>query len=349
MFIARLLFVTSILLVVGEVVTRLFITSPAGTIPDAEIGWVYKPHTKIFHTHEGWAVNEINSLGFNDRELIVAQDKREVLVLGDSYTEALQVPQSENFTSLAEIEVPCVDVINAGRSGLSPVQYDVLSKRFFKAVPISQVIAVLNVSDMQDILNSDAELARGPTGDIIDIKLHERKLTGLRQALDVVFSNSALANYLKNRIRASLQSKGKGKAGSVGAESDQKDAAEKLNEVLGFIFNKINKKAPLGIIFVPSLEYLPKGEVRQKIESASFERILEGIAKTQGIPYLSSREYLAQSYKENVRPPVGFPNSNMVGGHLNEFGHRSVKAALVQLIGKGCHSTHMLSTNLPQQ
>ncbi|MES9941057.1 MAG: hypothetical protein ABW105_06335 [Candidatus Thiodiazotropha sp. 6PLUC1] len=309
---------------------------------DPEIGWIYKPYSKIFHTREGWAVNETNSMGFNDREIVVSHDKKEVLVLGDSFTEALQVKQANNFTSLVEQTIPCVDVINAGRSGLSPVQYDTVSKRFFKAAPISQVIVVLNYSDMHDILSTNATIIRDQDGEIIDIELHERQITRLRQALDTIFSNSALASYLKDRVRMGMRRKTKVNTDNVkiGAE---KDEIAKLKEILNFMFTRINKRAPLGVVYIPSLKYMPNREIRHDSQSALFERIIKEITEMNNIPYRSTMKQMELSYKENSRPPVGFSNNNIAYGHLNEHGHESVKSVLVQLIGKKCSSALMLS------
>jgi hypothetical protein len=346
--ITRLIFIVGTLYVGGELVTRAFIALPAQSMPDPEIGWIYKPHARLFHTSEGWAVNQFNSMGFNDRELADSKEEKwEILVLGDSFTEAPQVPQSENFTSLVEAANPSIDVINAGRSGLSPIQYDILSKRFFEATLVSQVVVVLNSTDMEDIVLNNAEIIRDSSGVITEIKLNEKKFSWLRQALDIVLSNSALANYLKDRIRASLTAKRSTYRNSMHPSLKENEA--KVRAILGFIFTKINNKAPLSVVYIPDLEFLPYGETRHKPKSAIFERIIEEVVDFHDIPYLSVEEYMKQSYKKYFRPPVGFKNNHILYGHLNKIGHENVKNAIMQVISTDHQSTLQVSSVLHYQ
>lgn len=113
----------------GEVFVRAFISSPLSTQADEELGWVYRPNAIVFQTKEGWATPRMNSLGYNDDEIPVTGVARRVLVVGDSYTEALQVDRADNFCSLAEKHMPETLLFNAGRSGLSPVHYPVVARR----------------------------------------------------------------------------------------------------------------------------------------------------------------------------------------------------------------------------
>ncbi len=114
------------LLLTGEALTRAVLSNPVATQPDPDFGWTYTPHAEIFHTKEGWAVNRLNSMGFNDQEPGSKLAQTQVIVVGDSVTEALQVGQADNFTTLVEHQLPCLDVFNAGRSGLSPVYYSMV-------------------------------------------------------------------------------------------------------------------------------------------------------------------------------------------------------------------------------
>lgn len=342
----RYAFVVGALLVTAELLTRYLITSPADSMPDPEIGWVYKPHAHILFTDEGWAVNKTNAMGFNDRELSISREKMAILVLGDSFTEALQVPQNSNFTSLVEDACPRLDVINAGRSGLSPIQYSILSKRFFDAAsihqaPIHQAIVVLNATDMKDIANNNAEIVRNAAGEITDIKLKEKGLSWSRRALDVVFSNSALANHLKNRIRAGLRENRNSETRNSAVANIATE--EKIHEILDFVFSKINANVPLSVVYIPELKYLPNGQIQNVPKSDAFEKIISDVAGTHGIPFLSAQKFMEASYKVYHRPPVGFPNSDIMRGHLNELGHQSVKNTLLRLINANCRSPLIVS------
>lgn len=96
---------------------------------DPDIGWVHKPNARMNWTGSGeYSVDvQINSLGLRDYDR--AYDRPagifRILVLGDSFTEAIQVPLEQTFPARLE---QClagrtgykVEVINAGVSGYGP-------------------------------------------------------------------------------------------------------------------------------------------------------------------------------------------------------------------------------------
>jgi hypothetical protein len=94
---------------------------------DPLLGMSLRPGMSGWYTKEGLAWVEINSQGFRDRERSVQKppDTLRVAVLGDSFTEALQVPLEDTFASTAERELAgCpgmggrrVEVLNFGVSG----------------------------------------------------------------------------------------------------------------------------------------------------------------------------------------------------------------------------------------
>lgn len=332
-FFVRFSLTITILMSCGEIFTRLFIATPANSVPDREIGWIYKPGMEILHTSEGWAVNKINSMGFNDYEISDRHSKNHILVMGDSYTEALQVPKEENFVSLAESEANCIDFINAGRSGLSPIHFDALSERFLSAVQVNQIIIVLNVTDLRDLKKTKSEIIRDGSGLIVDISLREKELSEFRIALNTVLSNSALANYLKDRIKASIKTP----ASQLKNKPDTFKGDEKfVREILEYVFRKLKAKAPLAVVYLPDLEYLPNSEIKQVSESAYFEYIVRDLSYQNGISFSTAVEYMTQSYKTHNRPPVGFANKNMLTGHLNRYGHSAMKKTLMEVVNLKC-------------
>lgn len=97
--------------------------------PDAHVGWV---HTRNKHTtyqpctdlsREFRTDVRINALGLRDVDRSYGRPPgvRRILVLGDSFTEALQVEREESFAALLERRLGAqgerVEVINAGVSG----------------------------------------------------------------------------------------------------------------------------------------------------------------------------------------------------------------------------------------
>ncbi len=112
-------------LVIAEAALRLFGVSPELLYrPDPWIGWGHYADNRFRFTTEGQTVDvAINSKGLRDIEHAYEKPpgKSRILVLGDSFMEALQVPLEQAFSRALERELRevgrDVNVINAGTSG----------------------------------------------------------------------------------------------------------------------------------------------------------------------------------------------------------------------------------------
>ena len=100
--------------------------------PHPELGWSHVPNKEGYYTVEGNPIYvKINSKGLRDREY--NYEKRQgtfrILVLGDSFTEAFQVPLEESFPKLLEDRLNKTgghfEVINAGFGGVG-TDYELL-------------------------------------------------------------------------------------------------------------------------------------------------------------------------------------------------------------------------------
>ena len=331
----RWLVVITITLICGEVVVMCFIGYNAGAISDSDLGWVNRPNSMVFYTKEGWATNKFNSMGFNDRDIPSEEYDNHILVLGDSFTEALELPQKINFTSIIESKLPCLDVINAGRSGLSPVQYPIVFERFSKVSPINSVVMVLTGSDAKDILTSNAEITRDKfSGNIIGITLKEKKRSQIKDKLLYVIGKSALATYLKDRLKLALQKKSLTPPDLE--EVLTKQEVHKISEILNFVIDKINSETALSVVFIPRLKYMSKGMVKYEANGKQFEMIIKNVTKNQNIPFKSFKNDLTEFYIESKQPPIGYANFKILQGHINHSGHRIVASGIMDLILQTC-------------
>lgn len=103
---------TAATIVLVDGMLRLSDTSCSGDLysPDPDVGWTHEPGLRATFAKCGREFSEFqtrvrfNSLGLRDGERTVAKAPGtfRVLVLGDSYTEALQVDAEETFTSKLE-------------------------------------------------------------------------------------------------------------------------------------------------------------------------------------------------------------------------------------------------------
>src|SRR5438132_592940 len=130
--------------------------------PDSLVGWSLRPGAQGVNFFEGSEAEvRISSAGVRDREHSVVKpaDVWRVAVLGDSYTEALQVAEDKRFTSVIErLLAECdagggrrIEVLNFGVSGFGTAQeYLLLKHRVLQYAPDVVVLAFLPGNDITD-------------------------------------------------------------------------------------------------------------------------------------------------------------------------------------------------------
>lgn len=157
---------------IAEVALRVLgIGYPVFSRPDATRGWSLAPHATGEYTAEGGAPVRINGDGMRDRDH--AREKPpgtyRIAVLGDSFVEALEVPEDRAFWSVLESELgrrggvggKQVEVLAFGVRGYATAQ-ELLTLEccVWKYAPDLVLLAVMTANDLSD--NSRA-LDRGST------------------------------------------------------------------------------------------------------------------------------------------------------------------------------------------
>jgi hypothetical protein len=156
-------------LVLGEVLLRYVFPQSLGVWSQTRDGLIllrpsFKGYSQKFHTHI-----HTNALGFRDVERDLGRKKGtyRILLLGDSFMEALQVEFEESFPHLLEKELnrlmPCdVEVINAAVSGWgTDDQVTYLSRRGRQLHPHLVLIAFTLHNDVSDNLEERYHLREG--------------------------------------------------------------------------------------------------------------------------------------------------------------------------------------------
>lgn len=170
-FVLRRLFINGLMVIasiaiglsVVEIGLRLFGYSPAFFSPwaadiwryDQSLGWFHRESHKSFFEHPLFKVSvEINSKGLRDREhaLEKPDDKKRVLILGDSFVWGFGVEADERFSDVVQQEQGNLEVINAGVSGWSTDQELIwLEEKGLSYAP-DLVILLLYQNDLTDNL-----------------------------------------------------------------------------------------------------------------------------------------------------------------------------------------------------
>lgn len=148
--------------VVAEIALRIVGYSyPEFYVLDQVRGYALRPGAEGWYRKEGEAYIRINSDGLRDREHSIAkpQNTIRIAVLGDSYPEALSVPEHEAFWSVIEKQLQAcgalagkqVEVINFGVSGYGTAQ-ELLTFRedVWKYSPDVVLLAMTTNNDISD-------------------------------------------------------------------------------------------------------------------------------------------------------------------------------------------------------
>lgn len=165
--------------VIGEITLRLARIEGMGKIgdyvdssptnfhtSDPQLGWWHKPNSSGLWKDEGEAFIEMNSEGLRDREHTKSKPPNtwRIAVLGDSFTEALQVPVQSTFWSIVEKKLnQCpalkgknVEVINFGVHGYGTAQQLLVLRQ--KAWEYSPDLVLLAFFNGNDVINNSREL-----------------------------------------------------------------------------------------------------------------------------------------------------------------------------------------------
>lgn len=143
------------------------ISYPSFFIADNLTGYAHKPGAEGLYNNEGEAYIRINSSGLRDREYSLEKPVGtfRIALLGDSYTEAMQVPTEQIYGASLEHELSdCsslagrqVEAMNFGVSGFSTAQ-ELLVLRH-KASPYDPDLVLLALYTENDIRGNLRELA----------------------------------------------------------------------------------------------------------------------------------------------------------------------------------------------
>lgn len=148
---------------VGEGILRVVYTYPQPQFLsiDPIVGHRHRPNVVGYYTREGFAQVSINKHGFRDEEVSLENDHAlRIAVLGDSYTEAFQVPLDKTFHGLLEEAYDeSVEVLNFGVSGYGTAQELLAYREYVRSFEPDVVILAFNPGN--DIKDNSRELAGG--------------------------------------------------------------------------------------------------------------------------------------------------------------------------------------------
>lgn len=321
-----------VLFVLAEWAVGTWIMSPSTADYDPDFGLVHRPGSRFVNSREGWSSNRANSMGRFDDEPRVPRPPHVVLLLGDSYAEALQVSRAQGFAQVAERAVPGLEVINVAQSGRAPAHHARFAPIYVRRLQPDLVIVQLNDADVPELLDpkpGDAIEAAMFAGDSGAVERAARMRASPMQRLRRLPGRSALLRYARVRVLM-LQARERERLGrkfglvaaAAGADTLMDAIPAGADSAADAAFRSLRASCPqLVALYIPAMDYFAHPPRPERPNRGAFWR---AAAARNGIELIDPTDAILAEYARTGEPLHGFNNSTMGVGHINALGHRLV-------------------------
>src|ERR1044072_2426457 len=134
----------------GELAARRWVAAPVR--PPLH----QRPGAGVVQSREGWGAYAANADGFLGHAFTAAPPGSRALLMGDSFTQGLQVREGERYSEVAERLVPGLSVLNVAVAGHSPIHYALYMPRFQAAFHPALAIVQIDDSDLNEMEDGSA-------------------------------------------------------------------------------------------------------------------------------------------------------------------------------------------------
>ena len=296
--------------------------------PDGVTDFRWAGHAFYSRGTEGFAAGRTNNEGYINDSDYVPGDAVDVLVIGSSHMEALQVPMRETTTAILSERLPDLSIYNVGLSN-----HDFLTCiRHLPAALEKYHPARFTIIETVNLIFSDYEFESA-------LRTNGESEEGKRSILyELVQKN----HYLR-LLYSQMESYRKAKAGAQGDNADQisdspdaepKNSAEAVNRFLSRLHD-LSEQAGTKVI----IAYHPKASINadgslQVWSDVSTMRQFDELCRQNGIGFLDLSGRIQEEYRMRHILPYGFINSAVGNGHFNVDGHRMFAEELIRTMNE---------------
>lgn len=322
---------------------------------DRERGFALRPGAEGVWSREGRGSVRINQAGFRGEDLpeVPASRVLRIAVLGDSFTEALQVDEKDTFVQLLQTGLTAdrtcalrrnfsgaVEVLNFGvgayGTGQELLTWRHLAKRYRPDLVILAIYPGNDFTDNEPIPRQDRPVfvldAKGHLQ--IDQRFRDATVFRWRQSLpgrliDGLMNHSRLLQLLneaKNRL-ASRQTSSRSVTPVETMASDR--AWELTDRLIGTLASEVFADGALFAVVTTSAPEQVWPNVQERpAKPFAREQRLAALLKKRGIPYLPLGPSLQRQADRDRLVLHGFQGQAPGQGHWNATGHRLAAAAI---------------------
>jgi lysophospholipase L1-like esterase len=334
-------------LVAWEVILGQLILQKPTSQTHGELGRIYGEGLYV-QGKEGYGRTFLNELGLRSPSLTdepIQESERNVLVLGDSYTQAMQVSDEAAFPQrLNELLGQRTRVINAGREGASPADYIALAEYNKNTFDPDVVIVQLNEADFtRDLLSSKQTFYLQETQQ--GYRLRENKsvvssnelasrFVGLQSVFNFSVMRIALERVEAMRNNETKDSETKDNEAKAEATTELKVARVEVTQATTqslehFVVSELKKvyRQPV-LLYIPEIDYFSPNYARPH----EAEQRLAEAAQEMGVTFISLLPDYVALYRTRHQTSHGFVNTQPGMGHINPLGHEVAAERLAQAL-----------------
>ncbi len=270
---------------------------------------------------EGFGVSHWDASGIRQSPANCTSCPR-VLVLGDSFTEALQVNDPDAYPAVAEALLSSTQpilLVNAGQASRSPADYVFDALRNRQLVQPAWTVIQLNLDDLGPDAFIDAKIHFLEQGTklLTPVAPPSHVYGRITRLLGVLRGHSALVNYALYRLDVIRQTRRPPRWFIAGSEPDGRPAPEARKYPVERELDLMRASYENRITFL----FLPPFNTAIESGETRFERYC---LSTPGSCVNLRASF--DGFRQRGTAPYGFPNSRFGEGHLNRDGHAAARA-----------------------
>jgi lysophospholipase L1-like esterase len=328
-----------------------FIFNQSAVLFDNEIGNRRYPKTRSLNTREGYGNFFTDDLGFNNKSISEQKsNKKRILVLGDSITEAVQLDISKSFSSLTEKYLNRssnnYEVFNLGFSGRSVPDYINYSEGYIRKFSPDFVIIQINYNDFTgdaiktskhnyiSLENEEIKIINNPhaKNELVMLSEAYKKARWLQPIIAHTANNfplSELKNIFKKKtIQASGDDFSFGQSKKTLTDQHKKIIEWQLRELV------MKYKNNFALLYTGVVPLINNGEMIEKEDDdvLATKNEIKKACDNFNIPFIDPTDEFLEFYHRSNQLPRGFDNSMPGSGHLNENGHKIIAEIIYNFI-----------------
>lgn len=320
---------TLALLILSVVVWGYSYTGIHITNPNGSTDYVWEPNQLKSNMTEGFAWFMMDDNGYNntrDNSTRAMKEGCDILLMGSSHMEAVQVPSEQNVGALLNKKLEGMSTYNIGISGhtiyrvMDNIEDAAREYKPEKYIIIETNNVKLDIDEMQSVICDTA--IRIPSYDSGFIYLAQKI-----PAIKWIYKNTQ--DWLEMQ-RASKQTRTK--SGEIEDAKMDDNYLQSLDEFLNQA-TSVGKEYGCQVIIFYHSNYTidTDGTILNSVDSTYLDAFSQ-VCEEKGIVFLDMDGTFREYYEEQHMLPYGFPNTQVGVGHLNAQGHQLIADKLIEVI-----------------